>query len=58
MEHDCQKTATLLADYLGGKLTQGDRQRLDLIFDITQSCYDYIGDVIGLLREDGLNAGE
>jgi hypothetical protein len=31
---------------------------MDLTFDITQRPYDYIGDVIGMLREDGLNAGE
>ncbi len=34
------------------------RQRMDLTFDITQCPYDYVGDVIGMLREDGLNAGE
>ena len=38
MEHDCQKTAALLADYLGGKLTQGDRQRLDLILEDCGGC--------------------
>ena len=38
MEHDCQKTAALLADYLGGKLTQGDRQRLDLILEDCGDC--------------------
>jgi len=33
-------------------------QRMDLTFDLTQRPYDYIGDVIGLLGEDGLHAGE
>ena len=31
---------------------------MDLTFDITQRPYDYIGDVIGMLGEDGLHAGE
>ena len=38
MDHDCQKTEALLADYLGGKLTQGDRQRLDLILEDCGDC--------------------
>ena len=38
-------------------ITVVHRQRMDLTFDITQRPYDYIGDVIGMLREDGLNAG-
>jgi hypothetical protein len=33
-------------------------QRMDLTFDLTQRPYDYIGDVVGLLGEDGLHAGE
>jgi hypothetical protein len=31
---------------------------MDLTFEITQCPYDYVGDVIRMLREDGLNADE
>jgi hypothetical protein len=31
---------------------------MDLIFDITQCPNDDVGDVIGMLGEDGLNTGE
>ena len=33
-------------------------QRMDLIFDRTQCPYEYVGDVIGMLGADGLNASE
>jgi hypothetical protein len=31
---------------------------MDLTFDLTQCPYDDVGDVIRMLREDGLNADE
>ena len=43
---------------LGTFVSVVHRQRMDLTFDLTQRPYDYVGDVIGLLGEDGLNAGE
>ncbi len=38
MKHDCRKTEGLLAEYLTGKLTQGDRQRIDLILEDCGDC--------------------
>ena len=43
---------------LGKFVSVVHRQRMDLTFDLTQRPYDYAGDVIGMLGEDGLNAGE
>jgi hypothetical protein len=43
---------------LGKFVSVVHRQRMDLTFDLTQCPYEYVGDVIGMLREDGLHAGE
>ena len=43
---------------LGKFVSVVHRQCMDLTFDLTQRPYDYIGDVVGLLGEDGLHAGE
>ena len=42
MKHDCQETEPLLSCYLDGKLTQSDRQRVDLILEDCRQCKSYI----------------
>jgi hypothetical protein len=43
---------------LGKFVSVVHRQRMDLTFDLTQCPYEYVSDVIRMLREDRLNAGE
>ena len=38
MNHDCNETEPLLSGYLDGELTQGDRQRVELILEDCAEC--------------------
>lgn len=38
MNHKCEDTETLLSGYLDGELTQGDRQRVEVIMEDCQAC--------------------
>ena len=38
MKHDCNETELLLSGYLDGELTQGDRQRVELILEDCPEC--------------------
>lgn len=38
IKHQCRETEPLLSGYLDGELTQGDRQRIELILDECSIC--------------------
>ena len=38
MNHDCNEIEPLLSGYLDGELTQGDRQRVELILEDCAKC--------------------
>ena len=38
MNHNCEDTEALLSGYLDGELTQGDRQRVEVIMEDCQNC--------------------
>ena len=38
MNHNCEDTEALLSGYLDGELTQGDRQRVEVIMEDCQDC--------------------
>ena len=38
MNHNCEDTEALLSGYLDGELTQGDRQRVEVIMENCQNC--------------------
>lgn len=38
MKHDCEKAQPLLAKYAAGQLTQGDRQRVELMVEDCADC--------------------
>ena len=38
MNHDCNEIEPLLSGYLDGELTQGDRQRVELILEDCAEC--------------------
>ena len=38
MNHNCEDTEALLSGYLDGELTQGDRQRIEVIMEDCQDC--------------------
>lgn len=38
IKHQCNETEPLLSGYLDGELTQGDRQRVELILDDCETC--------------------
>ena len=38
MNHNCEDTEALLSGYVDGELTQGDRQRVEVIMEDCQNC--------------------
>ncbi len=38
IRHQCDETETLISGYLDGELTQGDRQKVELILDECATC--------------------
>ena len=38
MNHNCEDTEALLSGYLDGELTQGDRQRVEIIMEDCENC--------------------
>ena len=47
MNHDCNETEPLLSGYLDGELTQGDRQRVELILEDCAECARVFDEMIG-----------
>jgi hypothetical protein len=53
MDHNCEDTEALLSGYLDGELTQGDRQRVEVITEDCQDCAQTLEDMRKLRGEIG-----
>ena len=53
MNHNCEDTEALLSGYLDGELTQGDRQRVEVIMEDCQDCAQTLEDMKKLRGEIG-----
>ena len=53
MNHNCEDTEALLSGYLDGELTQGDRQRVEVIMEDCQDCAQTFEDMKKLRSEIG-----
>jgi len=53
MNHNCEDTEALLSGYLDGELTQGDRQRVEVIMEDCQDCAKTFEDMKKLRSEIG-----
>ena len=53
MNHNCEDTEALLSGYLDGELTQGDRQRVEVITEDCQDCAQTLEDMRKLRGEIG-----
>ena len=53
MNHNCEDTEVLLSGYLDGELTQGDRQRVEVITEDCQDCAQTLKDMKKLRGEIG-----
>ena len=53
MNHNCEDTEALLSGYLDGELTQGDRQRVEVITEDCQDCAQTLKDMKKLRGEIG-----
>ena len=53
MNHNCEDTEALLSGYLDGELTQGDRQRVEVIMEDCQDCAQTFEDMKKLRGEIG-----
>ena len=53
MKHNCENTEALLSGYLDGELTQGDRQRVEVITEDCQDCAQTLKDMKKLRGEIG-----
>ena len=53
MNHNCEDTEALLSGYLDGELTQGDRQRVEIIMEPCQDCAQTLEDMKKLRGEIG-----
>ena len=53
MNHNCEDTETLLSGYLDGELTQGDRQRVEVIMEDCKDCAQTFEDMKKLRGEIG-----
>ena len=53
MNHNCEDTEALLSGYLDGELTQGDRQRVEVIMEDCQDCAQTLEDMQKLRGEIG-----
>ncbi len=53
MNHNCEDTEALLSGYLDGELTQGDRQRVEVITEDCQDCAQTLEDMKKLRGEIG-----
>ena len=53
MNHNCEDTEALLSGYLDGELTQGDRQRVEVIIEDCQDCAQTLEDMKKLQGEIG-----
>jgi len=53
MNHNCEDTEALLSGYLDGELTQGDRQRVEVITEDCQDCAQTLEDIRKLRGEIG-----
>ncbi len=53
MKHNCENTEALLSGYLDGELTQGDRQRVEVITEDCQDCAQTLEDMKKLRSEIG-----
>ena len=50
MNHNCEDTEALLSGYLDGELTQGDRQRVEVIMEDCQDCAQTFEDMKKLIE--------
>ena len=53
MKHNCEDTEPLLSGYLDGELTQGDRQRVEVILEDCPACAAAFADLKKLRDEIG-----
>jgi len=53
MNHNCEDTEALLSGYLDGELTQGDRQRVEVIMEDCQDCAKTFEEMKKLRNEIG-----
>lgn len=53
MNHNCEDTEALLSGYLDGELTQGDRQRVEVIMENCQDCAKTFEEMKKLRNEIG-----
>ena len=53
MNHNCEDIETLLSGYLDGELTQGDRQRVEVILEDCPDCAQTFEDLKKLRHEIG-----
>jgi hypothetical protein len=53
MNHNCEDTEALLSGYLDGELTQGDRQRVEVIMEDCQDCAKTFEEMKKLRSETG-----
>lgn len=53
MNHHCKDTEALLSGYLDGELTQGDRQRVEVILEDCPDCAQTFADMKKLRGEIG-----
>ena len=51
MNHNCEDTEALLSGYLDGELTQGDRQRVEVIMEDCEDCAQTLEDIKKLRGE-------
>lgn len=53
MKHNCEDTRSLLSGYLNGDLTQGDRQRVEVILEDCPDCAAAFADMKSRRTETG-----
>lgn len=53
IKHECGETEPILSGYLDGELTQGDRQRIELILDDCPTCQKNVEEMKQLRQHVG-----